>query len=81
MDPKNEDCVYLPETLSFLAVEFSSIAIAIAACNHLWHRIEQNPKNSSLPLAAGTWLQLLKSYEDDRATGCLFSPFVHADLP
>ena len=47
---KSEDCVYLPETLSFLAVEFSSIA-SYRGSQSSWHR---QPKLES-SLAAGTW--------------------------
>lgn len=46
---KSEDCVYLPETLLFLAVEFSSIA-SYRGSQSSWHR---QPKLGS-SLIAGT---------------------------
>lgn len=72
---KNEACVCLPETLSFLAVEFSSIAVV--ASNHLGI---DNP-NSSLPspLAPGT-AGIFFEVDWAVGTGRLYSPFVRADL-
>jgi len=69
-DPRTRDYVYLPETHSVLAVEFSSIAIV--ACNHLG---TDYPKTRlSSPRRWYPVLYQLESSKDDWGTGLPLFP-------
>lgn len=69
-DPKNEECVHLPETLSFLTVR--------VLVYHLPSSVILGIRQPILPLATGySWSLLPKTTTG--TTGCLYPPFVQAE--